>query len=271
MGEASCLTVGVMKLLLVLSLWLWCSCDAFALRPLRFRQQVATQKRRCTMRSKQIETPYLASLLKTTPVLQNRFFFPGHGGVAPSSMRALGDIQSLYTHDVPELEGTDNIHCPTGPLLQALQHAAKLFGARKTWFLVNGSSSGVMMAIFSCVRLHQRQMQMQQQRSTTNKHSMQPSEPTTRTSVADSLPIPTPRSIFMVGRDAHKSVFDALSITQDCDAVLLPCALDTGTFQVSLGVTLDSIQQAIHTYGSKVCLRLPSLMFRLGNTIEVHG
>lgn len=209
-----------------------CICSAYALLDDKVKFFAARRLRSGTRSitcAKCSETPFLSSLLQVTPKLRHRFFFPGHSGVAPVAMNKLGSIQGLYRNDVPELEGTDNIHNPEGPLLHAQQLASKLYNARRTWFLVNGCSSGIMVAMLSCVRLHQ-------MRSIPFEEKVHNSDA---------------RSIFIVGRDAHKSVFDALYLAQDCDAVLLPCPQDS-TFHVSLGVTLESIKEAINVHGSKV-------------------
>ena len=136
----------------------------------------------------------------------------------------------MYHCDLPELEGLDNIHEPTGPLLEAQQLAAKLYNAYRTWFLVNGSTSGIITAMLSCLRIHK-------MNRAANDDEMQRAQ--------------TEKSIFLISRDSHKSVFDALTLAQECDAVVLPCAQEHA-FQVSLGITLDSIQQAIHQYGKQV-------------------
>jgi arginine/lysine/ornithine decarboxylase len=44
----------------------------------------------------------------------------------------------MFRYDLPELDGLDNIHDPEGPLLEAQSLAARYFGARRTWFLING-------------------------------------------------------------------------------------------------------------------------------------
>lgn len=51
--------------------------------------------------------------------------------------------------DVTEVEGTDNLHHSNGILLQAQEKAAKTFGAKKkTFFLVGGSTSGILSAVW---------------------------------------------------------------------------------------------------------------------------
>lgn len=51
--------------------------------------------------------------------------------------------------DVTEVEGTDNLHHPHGILLEAQEKAAKTFGAKRTFFLVGGSTSGILSAIWA--------------------------------------------------------------------------------------------------------------------------
>jgi arginine decarboxylase len=45
--------------------------------------------------------------------------------------------------DATELDVTDDLHSPRGPLREAQELAAHAFGAGRTWFLVNGSSCGI--------------------------------------------------------------------------------------------------------------------------------
>lgn len=54
--------------------------------------------------------------------------------------------------DVTELEGTDNLHHAEGMLKDAMERAAKLAGAEHSYFLVNGSTGGILSAIASVVK-----------------------------------------------------------------------------------------------------------------------
>ncbi|XP_075490841.1 LOW QUALITY PROTEIN: uncharacterized protein LOC142529255 [Primulina tabacum] len=75
------------------------------------------------------------------------FEFPGHnrGRLAPSSLTQL--IGKLpFVHDLQEL---DNLYVPEGPLLEAQEKAAELFGASETWFLVGGTTCGVQAEIMA--------------------------------------------------------------------------------------------------------------------------
>ena len=73
--------------------------------------------------------------------------------------------------------------------------------------------------------------------------------------------------MFLVARDCHKSVFDALMLMNigsvgvgggggvgGCDAVLLPC-LTEQQFQVSLGLDASTVVAALDQYEGQVRLQ----------------
>lgn len=75
------------------------------------------------------------------------FHTPGHklGRQIPAALgQLLGDRP--FQADFPDLPGLD-LFDPEGVVAEAQTLAAQLFGAEQTWFLVNGSSVGVMAAI----------------------------------------------------------------------------------------------------------------------------
>ena len=53
--------------------------------------------------------------------------------------------------DITEIDGFDNLHNPEGVLLEESRRAAKLFGSRDTFLLVNGSTCGNLAAIAAAV------------------------------------------------------------------------------------------------------------------------
>lgn len=80
------------------------------------------------------------------------FHMPGHKGGrgAPLLGRSLlGD--AVYAADLSELGGFDYLHGATSALVDAQQRAAALFGAERTWFLVNGATVGNIAAIGAIV------------------------------------------------------------------------------------------------------------------------
>ena len=54
-----------------------------------------------------------------------------------------------YDIDITEIDGFDNLHNAKGIIKEAEDFAANLLGAKKTWFLVNGSTCGIHSAINS--------------------------------------------------------------------------------------------------------------------------
>lgn len=92
--------------------------------------------------------PFVGALKASAEQNAATFHFPGHnrGRAAPSSLTQLIGL-SPFTHDLPELPELGNLHYPEGPILEAQQLAADLFGALETWFLVGGSTCGIQAAI----------------------------------------------------------------------------------------------------------------------------
>jgi lysine decarboxylase len=93
--------------------------------------------------SKQDNTPYVDALLEYSARETGRFQVPGHkGGLAadPAMVELVG--MTGLINDVPSVtEGVDIGPEPT-PFQQAQLLAAEAWGARRTWFLINGASQG---------------------------------------------------------------------------------------------------------------------------------
>jgi len=78
--------------------------------------------------------------------------FPGHGGgfglPAGEAAAAFAQVARLDLTELPEL---DDLHSPTGAIAEAEELAADVWHADKTYFLVNGSSAGVLaMVLAAC-------------------------------------------------------------------------------------------------------------------------
>ena len=52
-----------------------------------------------------------------------------------------------YEIDITEIEGFDNLHHPEGIIRESMDWAASLYGAHKTYYLINGISSGILIAV----------------------------------------------------------------------------------------------------------------------------
>lgn len=70
------------------------------------------------------------------------FHMPGH-----KRRPVLEQLEKAYAWDITEIDGFDNLHDPEGIIKKEQEFAAELFGAEESFFLINGSSCGVLGAI----------------------------------------------------------------------------------------------------------------------------
>lgn len=82
----------------------------------------------------------------------NRTLFttPSHGQgdfVAPETAKMIG--RRFFTCDYSEIEGFDNLAKPTGIIKLAQDEAARVYDAKNTFFLTNGSSSGIVASMLA--------------------------------------------------------------------------------------------------------------------------
>ncbi|MDD4715945.1 MAG: aminotransferase class I/II-fold pyridoxal phosphate-dependent enzyme, partial [Oscillospiraceae bacterium] len=61
-------------------------------------------------------------------------------------------LPSPYEIDFTEVEGLDMLHDAQGILLDGMRRAAGLYGSSHTFYLVNGSTCGILSGITSCTR-----------------------------------------------------------------------------------------------------------------------
>ncbi len=93
--------------------------------------------------SSQADAPYFDALVEYAARRPGRFHVPGHKGgpgADPELLEAFGP--GAFDLDIPALiEGIDVGEEPT-PFQEAQRLAAEAWGARRSWFLVNGGSQG---------------------------------------------------------------------------------------------------------------------------------
>ncbi len=77
------------------------------------------------------------------------FHMPGHKGNSRFMGAGVVDWDKLLQYDLTEIPGLDNLHCPEGAIEKAQQLAALAYGADKTYFLVNGSTAGIISALLA--------------------------------------------------------------------------------------------------------------------------
>nr|WP_284703684.1 aminotransferase class I/II-fold pyridoxal phosphate-dependent enzyme [Clostridium swellfunianum] len=79
------------------------------------------------------------------------FTMPGHknGAGFLSTREGRKLYENLFKIDITEVDGVDNLHHPEGIIREAQQLLSKFYESRKSYFLVNGSTSGNLAMIFS--------------------------------------------------------------------------------------------------------------------------
>jgi len=93
---------------------------------------------------------YLTEHRENKPV---SFHMPGHKGRA-ALYEKYGYRPYLYDvvgADITEIPGADNLHYPTGPIMELKERYAELYGAKHTELLVNGGSAGLIASILAAV------------------------------------------------------------------------------------------------------------------------
>lgn len=81
------------------------------------------------------------------------FHMPGHKRSEwPLHKRSEWPVSALYRCDITEIEGFDNLHDAKGLLLSLQQRAALVYHAEESFFLVNGSTGGILSAVSAVAR-----------------------------------------------------------------------------------------------------------------------
>lgn len=91
------------------------------------------------------------SMFQALEELQNSDYYPFH---MPGHKRNMYEsvLSQAYGMDITEIDGFDNLHAPQGLILQSMELATQLYGTKKTYYLVNGSTVGILTAVYSCVK-----------------------------------------------------------------------------------------------------------------------
>ncbi len=73
------------------------------------------------------------------------FHMPGH------KRHALHSPALPWGLDITEIDGFDDLHDPEGILAESMARAARLWGSRRAWYLVNGSTGGILAALHAAL------------------------------------------------------------------------------------------------------------------------
>lgn len=95
--------------------------------------------------------PLLEGVLKYVAENNIAFSMPGHKGGRGFNSTPIGKelIANFLKCDITEVEGVDNLHNAEGIIKEAEELLSSFYGSKKSYFLVNGSTSGNLAMIFS--------------------------------------------------------------------------------------------------------------------------
>ncbi len=91
-----------------------------------------------------VKAPIVEALKKASENPTYQFHIPGHtkgNGALPEFKKLIGK-KALNLDTTDEFDGLGTLHPATGPIKEAQELAAQAFGAKKTFFLLNGSTAG---------------------------------------------------------------------------------------------------------------------------------
>ena len=75
------------------------------------------------------------------------YHMPGH------KRQVCGELpQEIVNIDITEIDGFDNLHHAEDILKESMNSAAAVYGADRSWYLVNGSTCGILAAIAAAVK-----------------------------------------------------------------------------------------------------------------------
>lgn len=79
------------------------------------------------------------------------FSMPGHKGMKGLEKVDMGKLfyDNLLKFDVTEVDGVDNLHNPEGIISEAQKKLSDFYGSSESYFLINGSTVGNLVMIFS--------------------------------------------------------------------------------------------------------------------------
>lgn len=132
------------------------------------------------------------------------FHMPGH-------KRQWGWMDNPYSFDITEIDGFDDLHHPQGILEESQRKAADIYKVKSSYYLVNGSTAGIMSAISALVR---------------------------------------PGETVLAAANCHRSVWNTISL-RGLNAILLsPCAVqiqNKSLINCSFGgvITAESVEKAL--------------------------
>lgn len=77
------------------------------------------------------------------------FHMPGHKRMAELGITS---FPNPFSVDITEIDGFDNLHHAEGILKESMERAAAIYGADRSYYLINGSTAGILSAVCGTVK-----------------------------------------------------------------------------------------------------------------------
>ena len=101
----------------------------------------------------QNNTPLFTAVKKYKDEKPAYFCIPGHRAARGIAAEWIEDVgEQIFGYDLTEAHGLDDLHAPEGAIKEAQDLTADLYGADKSWFLVNGTTCGNEAMLLSVLR-----------------------------------------------------------------------------------------------------------------------
>jgi lysine decarboxylase len=99
-------------------------------------------------------TNILSHLMKLSKRKMVSFHVPGHknGKIFEKYYKTFINNINIGKLDITEIPEADNLHAPQGIIKEAQERAAEFYGAKHTFFLVNGTTSGIYAMIMATAK-----------------------------------------------------------------------------------------------------------------------
>ena len=94
--------------------------------------------------NRRMKTPINDKLKKLNTCGKRPFHMPGHKRKKEAGP---GAISEVLTMDITEISDYDDLHHPQGMIRESMDQLRKIYGSRESWYLVNGSTIGILAAI----------------------------------------------------------------------------------------------------------------------------
>lgn len=91
-----------------------------------------------------MNTPIYHKLMQLKEEKRIPFHMPGH------KRRGEDIFSEIASVDITEITGYDNLHHPEGIIRRSMDQLKEIYGTKESWYLVNGSTVGILAAISSC-------------------------------------------------------------------------------------------------------------------------